>query len=324
MEHQTSFTLSQLEYFLATLTHGSFTGAAESLGVSQPAVADQIARLERVMGQSLFARKTRGVSPTSAAREFEPWARSVVDSARDAAAWIAAAESIGAGTVAIGTFGSPHHYGLADLIADFVAANPKATLRIEGRNSSSTAAAVRAGELDAAIVALPVDETGLHVRPIFASEVFCVSADRARVAAPVSIAQVCDRPFIMYEASSHGQDPTRVQLEARAQAAGLRIQPHIDVEAVETALDLAARGIADTYVAQVLVGSLDPRLHAASFAPPLIDTFALITRAGSRLPRPLAEFLDQLTSHMVDLAQRTEAEARAPRKTDEDTSKAYG
>lgn len=150
-----SFTLSQLEYFLAVLKFGSFTSAADALGVSQPAVAEQIARLERIIGQSLFARQSRGVTPTRSAREFEPYARGVVDAAREASAWIHPDDAVGESSVAIGTFASPHHYGLADLLVKFLEENPGARLRVEGHNSSATADAVRAGELDAAVVALP-------------------------------------------------------------------------------------------------------------------------------------------------------------------------
>ena len=96
---------------------------------------------------------------------------------------------------------------------------------------------------------------------MFRSEVFYVSANKDDVRSPVSIETVCAKPFILYEASSHGQDPTRMQLDARAQAIGLRIRPQIEVESVETALDLAARGIANTYVAQMLVGTMNEKLH---------------------------------------------------------------
>lgn len=283
------------------LKYGSFTSAADSLGVSQPAVAEQIARLERVVGHSLFARKSRGVMPTRSAREFEPLARGVVDAAREAAAWINPQDALGETSVAIGTFASPHHYGLADLLVKFLEENPGARLRVEGHNSSATAQAVRTGELDAAVVALPVDETGLDVRPIFRSEVFYVSANSDDVRKPVSIEQVTEKPFILYEASSHGQDPTRLQLDARAQAIGLSIRPQIEVESVETALDLAARGIANTYVAQMLAGGMDQRLSMVSFDPPLIDTFALITRSGARLSRPIAGLVEHFTAHLVAL-----------------------
>ena len=307
MEQTSTFTLSQLEYFLATLKYGSFTAAADALGVSQPAVAEQIARLERVVGHSLFARKTRGVAATRSAREFEPLARAVVDAAKEVSAWITPPDAAAETSVAIGTFASPHHYGIVELISKFVESNPGARIRVEGRNSYATAEAVRTGELDAALVALPIDETGLDVRPIFRSEVFYVSANKDHVAKPVTIDELCERPFILYEASSHRQDPTQLQLEARAQAKGLRIKPLVEVEVVETALDLAARGIADTYVAQVLVPTLDPKLNVASFKPELIDTFALVTRAGAKLAKPINDLVEYFSAHLVALANESKS-----------------
>lgn len=298
-----NFTLSQLEYFIATLEQGSFTAAAEVLGVSQPAVAEQVQRLERIAGQSLFARQARGVAPTRASRELEPHARQVLDSSREVMAVMSAEKTIGKGSVAIGTIGSSHHYGIAELINDFLADNPGSRVRIEGRNSSSTAAAVRSGNLDAAVVALPLDESGLDVRPIFEGEVFYVSIDASRVRRSVTIAEVSERPFILYESSSGVADPTRYQLAARAQAAGVQINPRIEVESADIAVELAAAGLADTYVPQILVGSMDPRLQTASFDPPLSDTFALITRTGSRLAPPVADLVDRFAAHMLALIE---------------------
>lgn len=296
-----SFTLSQLEYFIATLESGSFTAAAETLGVSQPAVAEQIQRLERSVGRSLFARRARGVAPTGAARDLEPHARRVLDSSREAMAAMTAANSVDAGFVALGTFASPHHYDIAALIEEFLADNPGARVRIEGRNSSSTADAVRTGSLDAAVIALPVAESGLDVRPIFEGEVFYVSADPERARRPVTIAEVAERPFIVYESSSGTSDPTRAQLAARAQAAGVHILPRIEVESYDVAVELAAAGLGDTYVPRIVIRSIDSRLHVTSFDPPLFDTIALITRTGARLARPVADFVERLTSHVVSL-----------------------
>lgn len=296
-----TFTLSQLEYFITTLESGSFTAAAEILGVSQPAVAEQVQRLERSVGQSLFARLARGVAPTVAARELEPYARQVLDSSREAMTAMTSGNATGSSLVALGTFASPHHYDVAALIEEFLSDNPGARVRIEGRNSSSTADAVRSGSLDAAVIALPVDESGLDVRPIFEGEVFYVSTDRTRVRRPVTITEVAERPFILYESSSGMSDPTRGQLAARAQAAGVHLFPRIEVESADIAVDLAAHGLGDTYVPQILMRSLDARLHFTSFDPPLYDTIALVTRTGSRLARPVADFVDRVTSHVLTL-----------------------
>ena len=292
-------TLSQLECFVATLETGSFTAAADALGVSQPAVAEQVQRLEQAVGQSLFARQARGVRPTRAGADLEPHARRVIDAVGAAVAAASEANTVGDGPVAFGTFGSPHHYGLADLIRAFLAEHPRSRLRIVGRNSSSTADAVRSGALDAAVVALPIDDRGLDVRPLFAGEVFYVSANPGHTRRPVSIAALAKRDLILYEASAGIDDPTRLQLAARAQAAGVLLRPRIEVESADTALELAANGLGDTYAPLILRGSIDRRLTTVGFDPPLVDTFALITRNGARVSRPVGDFVDRVRSHLL-------------------------
>lgn len=291
--------LTQLEYFVATLEQGSFTAAADLLGVSQPAVAEQVQRLERAVGQSLFARQARGVRPTRAALELEPHARRALDAVRAAAAAASAANTVGEGPVAFGTFGSPHHYDLTELIRAFLAEHPGSRLRIVGRNSSSTADAVRSGALDAAVVVLPIDDRGLQVDPLFVGEVLYVSTDARRTRRPVTLEMLAEWPLIAYEASAGTADPTRFQLAARAQAAGIQLRPRIEVESADTALELAALGLGDTYAPQILRARLDRRLSAVGFDPPLVDSFALISRAGARLSRPVEDFVVRLRAHLL-------------------------
>lgn len=293
-------TLSQLECFVATLDAGSFTAAADVLGVSQPAVAEQIQRLEQAVGQSLFARQARGVRATRAGLDLEPHARRVLDSVRAAKAMASAADTVGDGSVAFGTFGSPQHYGLAALIRTFLADRPGTRLRVVGRNSSSTADAVRLGTLDAAVVALPIDDAGLDVRPLFAAEVVYVSATAGHTRRPVTIEAAAERRLILYEASAGVADPTRLQLAARAQAAGVQLRPRIEVESADTALQLAADDLGDTYAPQILLPTLDRRLTTAGFDPPLVDTFAIIVRAGSRRSRPVEDFVERVSTHLQD------------------------
>jgi DNA-binding transcriptional LysR family regulator len=292
-------TVSQLEAFVATLEGGSFTAAADRLDVSQPAVAEQVRRLERAVGQSLFARQARGVRPTAMGVALEPHARRVLEAVADVTAAAFEANAVDQATIAFGTFGSPQHYELAGLIRAFLADHPGSRLRIVGRNSSSTADAVRSGALDAAIVALPIDDRGLDVRPLFAGEVFSVSADPRRVRRPVTIHALAERPLILYESSAGVGDPTRFQLAARAQAAGVELRPRLEVESADIALELAAQGLGDTYAPQILRPSLDRRLGSIGFDPPLVDHFALIVRSGSRLSRPVEAFVERVTTYLL-------------------------
>jgi DNA-binding transcriptional LysR family regulator len=293
----TPFTLLQLSYFVAVIETGSFTAAARVLGVSQPAVAEQIQRLERGVGQSLFARQARGVSPTGAGTDLAVHARRVLDASRDAMAAIADDNSVGRGSVTFGTFGTPQHYALGEVIRRFVDDYPDVTVALVGRNSSTTADAVRGGSLDAGVVALPVNDAGLDVRPLVSAEVFYVSANAAHTRRPVRIETLADRDLILYEAYVGVKDPTRQQLWARAQAAGFQLTPRVEVELAETALELAAAGVGDTYAPRVLIPTLDPSLHWCRFSPPLVDAFALITRTGARLSRPMLDFINRVQHH---------------------------
>jgi DNA-binding transcriptional LysR family regulator len=238
-------------------------------------------------------------STVSAALELEVHARQVVGSVRAAVAMASEADTVGEGSVSFGTFGSPHHWGLPELVRRFLAAYPRTRLRIVGRNSSSTADSVRSGDLDAAVVVLPIDDAGLEVRPLFVGEVSYASAESRRTRRPVSIDTLAGRPFILYESSAGVADPTRFQLAARAQAAGIQLRPRIEVESADIALEMAAEGLGDTYAPHALRGRLDPRLRTVSFDPPLVDTFALIQRAGSQLSRPVSVFVDQVVAHLT-------------------------
>lgn len=77
--------LRQLKYFVAIARHGSFSGAAQHLGVAQPALSAQIAHLEGELGQALFTRHARGVRLTAAGETFHDHAVAIlqrIDAAR--------------------------------------------------------------------------------------------------------------------------------------------------------------------------------------------------------------------------------------------------
>lgn len=74
---------SRIKVFLAVYAVGSFTKAAENLGISQPAVSQNVAELERMLGTSLFVRSGGRVSVTPAGELFRNFASRVEDAYRD-------------------------------------------------------------------------------------------------------------------------------------------------------------------------------------------------------------------------------------------------
>jgi DNA-binding transcriptional LysR family regulator len=63
----------------------------------------------------------------------------------------------------LGTFSTAQHLLLPGLVEEFVGRHPQVKVRIVGENSALLADAVRAGRLEAALVALPIDDDGLEV-----------------------------------------------------------------------------------------------------------------------------------------------------------------
>jgi DNA-binding transcriptional LysR family regulator len=286
-------TLQQLSYFLAAAERGSFSAAAAELRLAQPSLSEQVRRLEDELGVALFQRVGRGLRLTDAGRALLPHAERTLAEAWAARGAVAEVRELRGGTASFGTFGSARHYLLADLVADFRSRYPDVRVRVVGRNSSEVADAIRAGRLEAALIVLPVDDEGLDVGPAVRDEVLFASVHASRTAEPMTIERLASVPLILYDAHHGWSDPTRRQLLERAQAAGVRLEPAIEVEEMDAALELAARGLGDTIVARgVADGPRFPRrLTTAPFADPVYDTFAFATRRGAALSPAARELL---------------------------------
>ena len=303
-------TLQQLEYVLAALDEGSFSAAAERLRLAQPSLSEQVRRLEAELGVPLFVRVGRGIRPTEAALALRPHAEAALAAVADAREAVVQQRELRGGLATFGTFGSARWYPGTQIVAAFRRRHPQVRVRLVGQNSSEVAEAVRVGELEAGLIALPIDDSGLEVRPIMRDEIVYTSAIAARVRRPVTIGDLAAAPLILTDTSFGLEDPTRRQLFALAQRAGVTIEPQIDVEDVETALDLAASGLGDTILARGILLSLGrrvpKRLGWVPFAEPIYDTFAFISRRGARLSPAAREFMALAEERMVAMAQRLE------------------
>jgi DNA-binding transcriptional LysR family regulator len=297
-------TLQQLTYFLAAAEHGSFSAAAEALFMAQPSLSEQIRRLEAELGVALFARGGRGLELTEAGRLFRPHAERTVADAQEAAESVREVRDITGGTATFGTFSSAHHYLLVSLIEDFRTRYPSVRVRAIGQNSAEVADEIRDGHVEAGLVALPIDDRGLDVRPAMREEVLYVSADPERLRRPMTIQRLASAPLILYDARWGADDPMRRQLHERAQSAGVKIEPEIEVEYVTAALELAARGLGDTLSSRQMLRSRGlTRLAGVSFDPPLYHNFAFITRRNAHLSPAVRQFM-ALAEKRVEALQR--------------------
>ena len=307
--------LQQIEYFLASVRGGSFSAAAESLHLAQPSVSEQVRRLEAELGVALFQRVGRGLVLTEAGKTLRPRAEAVLEAVREARDSVAAVRELRGGTASFGTFATADEYLGSDLIAEFRRRHPNVRVRILGLNSAETAEDVRSGTLEGAIVALPVDDEGLDVRPVIEDELCFVSSDAAKLGRSMTIERLAQMPLILSDASYGREDPTRRMLAEQAQLAGVSIEPVIDVETDTTAFELAAAGVGDTVAwLGLLVGrraALPPQLGWTTFKQPIHMSLAFLQRRGA----PLSPAGREMTSIVEQRLRETAAQlAVAPRR----------
>jgi DNA-binding transcriptional LysR family regulator len=309
-------TLQQLEYFLAAYRHGSFSRAAQELHLAQPSLSEQVRRLEAELGVALFARVGRGLTPTEAGETLRPHAERTVAAAEEARESVVAVRELHGGIATFGTWGTARYYPGTDIVAAFRRRHPEVRVRLIGQNSAEVVAAVRTGEIEAGMVALPIDDRGLDIQPIMRDEILYASVEPRRVRRPMTIAALAEAPLILSDASWGTDDPTRRQLAELAQRAGVTIEPQIDVEDAEAAIELAARGLGDTIVARGMLLALGRRvprrLGWVPFDEPIYDQFAFIARRGARLSPASREFLRLAQERLATLAETLES--RPPRR----------
>ncbi len=156
--------------------------------------------------------------------------------------------------------------------------------------------------MEAGLVVLPIDQDGISAQPLRRDEVFYVSADPAHTAEPVTIERLAASPLILYDAHYGWRDPTRRQLSERASAAGLVLEPLIEVEHVEAALPLVARGVGDTLLCRAIIDSpsFPSGVTVSPLAEPLYDTIALVQRSGATLSPATREMAALATAMLTE------------------------
>jgi DNA-binding transcriptional LysR family regulator len=303
-------TITQLAAFLAAYRLGSFTAAAAELVTTQASISELVARLEREVGARLFVRGRRGLAPTEAAIALARYAELAIEAVDGGLDAVRSVTDLETGTCTFGVLRNAAYYDLSDLVERFHALHPGVRVRLVGLNSALVADSVSSGEIEAGLVVLPVDDSGLEVRPLARDEVLYASATRHPQHGPVTIDEVCAAKLVLYDAYAGWRDPTRRQLRDRAALAGLAIDPAIEVEHVETALGLVATGSANTIVSRrVAEGAGFPSgIHVTAFDDPLYDTIALVQRRGAHLSTATRRIV-QLAVASLESAELSQVEA---------------
>jgi DNA-binding transcriptional LysR family regulator len=192
--------LRDLRYFVAIAQHGTVSRAAEQLHVSQPALSEQIRKLEDELGAALFTRTSRGVLLTDAGEALLPHARTVLAQADAAVESVQMVAHGLVGTLTLGFIDSAALAILPPLIHHFTDRYPNVKLRLRESGTRQQLEAIEQSEIDVGIVRGPVWNAGIAGRRIATESLRLALPAQHRLAreAIVRIADLNEDGFIMY------------------------------------------------------------------------------------------------------------------------------
>jgi LysR family hydrogen peroxide-inducible transcriptional activator len=159
--------MHQLRYFVAVARAGHFTRAAELCGVSQPSLSQQILNLEKHLQQRLFDRLGRRVLLTDAGRLLLDRATTILAAVEDAERCLRDRDAGQAGRLAVGAIPTIAPYLLPAALERYLGLHPNVEVAVEEDVTARLIPAVAAGELDLAVVALPIDDEHLEAEALF-------------------------------------------------------------------------------------------------------------------------------------------------------------
>jgi DNA-binding transcriptional LysR family regulator len=310
--------LHQLTCFLATYEHGSLTRAADELGYAQPSVSEQIRSLEKSLGIQLFRRVGRGVVPTTVADPLPPPAERVLAAVDEAQQAVQSVKSFETGTIRFGMFGTARLYAGASLVADVLTRYPGVRVELIGQNSMDVQEDLRRGRIEAAMIAVPtVASEGLEVTPVARDELVYISSDPAHLESPMTAHRLAQASLVMPETTWRADDSTRKVLRQMLHETGRNPQTRIEVEDVETAVELVGMGFADSVIpkgaAVQLLPRLAPKAGWVSMRPRQYDMFAVVHRAGAILSPAARLMIELATTRIQEIAEPIEHRRGAPR-----------
>lgn len=173
--------LTQLRYFLSVADTGNFTRAAERSNVSQPALSQQILNLESEVGHKLFHRLGRKAVLTEAGLSLAERARRILFEVENATKELRDDPALGR-RITVGAVQTVMPYLITPLIGDLPTTHPNLVVDAREDFRRDLVASVVEGELDLAVVPLPVNEHRVSIEPLLTEPLLLVVGNRHPIA----------------------------------------------------------------------------------------------------------------------------------------------
>lgn len=285
--------LRQLRYLVAVADERHFTRAAEREHIAQPALSQQIRRLEAELGLTLVERTTRRVAMTQAGDLLVGRARRVLAELDAAHAELASLAGVQAGRLSVGALHTMGPVDLSLLLASFHRTHPGIDLEVREQSSEELAEMLRVDEIDLAFLSVTehIQSRGLTFQRLVSEELVAVLPTGHPLAGRPSIrfGELANEAFISFRRGSR----LRELLDWAAAEAGFEIR--ITLESNESrrirSLVSSALGVAILPRSDA-TGAGAPVAVAALVEPSLTRDVTLAARTQRRLSPAAIAFRD--------------------------------
>jgi LysR family hydrogen peroxide-inducible transcriptional activator len=163
-------TLTELKYIVAVARERHFGRAADACFVSQPTLSVAIRKLEDELGTQIFERRTNEVTVTPAGERIVQQAQRVLDEAAQIREIARHGKDPLAGPLKLGVIYTIGPYLLPALVRQLLKDAPRMPLVITENFTVKLLELLKNGEIDIAIMALPLPESGLTLQPVYDEE----------------------------------------------------------------------------------------------------------------------------------------------------------
>ena len=275
-----SLNLDHLTTLAAIAECGSFSAAARQLNLTQPAVSLQVRELEQRYGVRLIDRLGKKVFPTDAGRQL------LVHQARIAAEVDAALATLrrlrdgGLGRLRFATGSATLAYRLLPQLKHLRQTHPTLELACSTGFADETVQAVRDNKTDLALVTLPIDGTGLVVRPALSDPLVLVlpRSDKALARSLPARPRAADIATLPFLVESQKSGASRL-IEAWFQRHSVRLKTAMELGSVEAVRNAIAAGLGVSILPiEVTLGHAGEDFVTRTLNPPLTRQLALVYR----------------------------------------------
>lgn len=156
----------QVRAFCTIVSEGSFSRAAERLGLTQPTISAQIQSLEKGLRSRLFERSAQGISLTQAGQEFHKYALQLIDLTGRAEQAMEELQGLTRGRLELGASTVPGQYLLPRALAIFKSRTPGVQVSLHVSNTQEIRHGVREGRFELGMVGEKVRDERLTYAPI--------------------------------------------------------------------------------------------------------------------------------------------------------------